>query len=99
VNAGAQSPPPPPRGSLRDPGDTSRASGAGAPEEGGEESAGFDEVLAGLEGTISRLADGTAPLEELVAAHQRAVGLLSEAQARLEILKARADRLVIALKE
>jgi exodeoxyribonuclease VII small subunit len=56
-------------------------------------------VLARLESTISRLADGTAPLDELVAAHQRAAGLLAEAQERLDALKARADRLVIALKE
>jgi exodeoxyribonuclease VII small subunit len=59
----------------------------------------FDEVLARLESTIALLADGTAPLEELVAAHQRAAGLLAEAEARLEALKDRADRLVVSLKE
>ena len=59
----------------------------------------FDEVLAQLESTIALLADGTAPLEELVAAHQRAAGLLAEAQARLETLKARADQLVVSFKE
>jgi exodeoxyribonuclease VII small subunit len=59
----------------------------------------FDDVLAGLQATIAVLSEGTAPLDELVAAHQRAAGLLSEAQARLEALKARADRLVLALKE
>ena len=59
----------------------------------------FDEVLARLESTIALLADGTAPLEELVAAHQRAAGLLAEAQARLETLKARADQLVVSFKE
>jgi exodeoxyribonuclease VII small subunit len=58
----------------------------------------FDEVLARLESTIAQLADGTAPLEELVGAHQRAAGLLSEAEVRLGALKARADRLVIALQ-
>ncbi len=59
----------------------------------------FDEVLGRLESTIAQLSDGTAPLDELVAAHQRAAGLLTEAEARLEALKMRADRLVIALKE
>jgi exodeoxyribonuclease VII small subunit len=59
----------------------------------------FDDVLARLESNIGQLADGTAPLEELVAAHQRAGALLAEAEARLEVLKARADRLVIALQE
>ena len=59
----------------------------------------FDDVLARLESNIGKLADGTAPLDELVAAHQRAAALLSEAEARLEALKARADRLVIALQE
>jgi exodeoxyribonuclease VII small subunit len=59
----------------------------------------FEDVLARLESTIAQLADGTAPLDELVAAHQRAAGLLSEAEVRLDTLKARADRLVSALKE
>jgi exodeoxyribonuclease VII small subunit len=59
----------------------------------------FDEVLAQLEITITQLADGTAPLDELVAAHQRAAGLLSEAEGRLEDLKARAEQLVSSLKE
>ena len=59
----------------------------------------FEELLASLEGNIAQLADGTAPLDELVAAHQRAAGLLSEAEARLGELKARADRLVSALRE
>ena len=59
----------------------------------------IEEVLGRLEYTISQLADGTAPLDELVAAHQRAVDLLNEAQERLDALKAHADRLVAALKE
>jgi exodeoxyribonuclease VII small subunit len=58
----------------------------------------FEALLARLESTISLLADGTAPLDELVAAHQRAAGLLSEAEERLASLKARADRLVVAIK-
>ncbi|HEY1456120.1 MAG TPA: exodeoxyribonuclease VII small subunit [Candidatus Dormibacteraeota bacterium] len=48
-------------------------------------------MLAALEQTIGQLAGGTAPLEDLVAAHQRAVRLLAEAQARLAELQARAD--------
>jgi exodeoxyribonuclease VII small subunit len=59
----------------------------------------FEEVLARLESTIAQLADGTAPLDELVAAHQRAAGLLSDAEGRLEKLRARADRLVSSLKQ
>ena len=53
----------------------------------------FEDLLATLEATISELAGGTAPLEELVAAHQRAVRILAEAQARLDELKARADQI------
>ncbi len=59
----------------------------------------FDDILGRLEANIGQLADGTAPLDELVAAHQRAAALLSEAAARLESLKARSDRLAIALQE
>jgi exodeoxyribonuclease VII small subunit len=58
----------------------------------------FEMLLARLESTILLLAEGTAPLDELVAAHQRAAGLLSEAEQRLASLKARADQLVVALK-
>jgi exodeoxyribonuclease VII small subunit len=59
----------------------------------------FEDVLAQLEATIAQLAEGTAPLDELVAAHQRAAGLLSDAEGRLSVLKARADRLVSSLQE
>jgi exodeoxyribonuclease VII small subunit len=52
---------------------------------------GFDEILADLEKTIGVLADGTAPLEELVDAHQKATRLLAGARSRLAELKARAD--------
>jgi exonuclease VII small subunit len=55
-------------------------------------------LLARLESNISLLAEGSAPLDELVAAHQQAAGLLAEAERRLESLKARADQLVVALK-
>jgi exodeoxyribonuclease VII small subunit len=53
----------------------------------------FEDMLASLEKTIAELASGTAPLEELVAAHQRAVRILAEAQSRLDELKARADEI------
>ena len=59
----------------------------------------FEETLARLEKTIAQLAEGTAPLDELVAAHQRAAGLLSEAEERLEALKTRAERLARQLTE
>ncbi len=58
----------------------------------------FEELLASLEQTISRLADGTAPLDELVAAHERARRLLADAETRLEALKARADALSAQLR-
>jgi exodeoxyribonuclease VII small subunit len=60
---------------------------------------GFDETLAKLEQTIALLADGSAPLEELVAAHQRAADLLSHADESLEALKTRAERLARQLNE
>lgn len=52
---------------------------------------GFDELLADLESAIAQLADGTAPLEDLVRAHELAVKLLAETQSRLAELRARAD--------
>jgi len=60
---------------------------------------GFEETLASLEKTIAQLADGTAPLDELVAAHQRAAGLLADAEQRLGALKDRAERLARQLTE
>jgi exodeoxyribonuclease VII small subunit len=51
------------------------------------------DVLDRLEKTIARLADGSAPLEELVAAHEQALKLLAEAEAELQTLRARADDL------
>jgi exodeoxyribonuclease VII small subunit len=58
----------------------------------------FEELLASLEQTIGRLADGTAPLDELVAAHERAARLLAEAETRLESLKAKAEALSAQLR-
>ena len=58
----------------------------------------FEELLASLEQAIGRLADGTAPLDELVAAHERAARLLAAAETRLETLKARADALSAQLR-
>jgi exodeoxyribonuclease VII small subunit len=69
------------------------------PEPGDEiQALSFETLLVRLEGNISLLAEGAAPLDELVAAHQQAAGLLAEAERRLESLKARADKLVVALK-
>jgi exodeoxyribonuclease VII small subunit len=59
----------------------------------------FEDLLTTLEKTIAQLADGTAPLEELVAAHQRATGLLAEAQGRLDAIKARAEHVTRQLTE
>lgn len=60
---------------------------------------GFEELLTSLEQAIGELARGTAPLEELVAAHQRAGRLLTEAQASLDALKMRADEIAEAMLE
>ena len=69
------------------------------PEEGADIHAlAFEALLVRLESNISLLAEGSAPLDELVTAHQQAAGLLAEAELRLESLKARADQLVVALK-
>ncbi|HVS49192.1 MAG TPA: exodeoxyribonuclease VII small subunit [Candidatus Dormibacteraeota bacterium] len=62
------------------------------------ETARFEDLLTTLEKTIAELAGGIAPLEELVAAHQRALLLLAEAQSRLDELKARADLITRSLK-
>ena len=59
----------------------------------------FEEVITTLEKTIAELAGGTAPLEQLVVAHQRAVRLLAQAQSSLEELKARADEIARKLKD
>jgi exodeoxyribonuclease VII small subunit len=59
----------------------------------------FDEILSELEKTIAVLSDGSAPLDDLVQAHQRASRLLAEAQARLSELKARADETAKFLSE
>jgi exodeoxyribonuclease VII small subunit len=52
----------------------------------------LEAILGDLEKAIGKLADGTAPLDELVSAHERALRLLSEAQTRLAELKERADQ-------
>ena len=59
----------------------------------------FEDLLADLEKTISQLADGTAPLDELVAAHQRATHLLAEAQGRLDKIRAKAEHVTRQLTE
>jgi exonuclease VII small subunit len=51
------------------------------------------DVMDRLEKAIGRLADGTAPLEELVAAHAEALGLLDEAEAELKSLREQAGEL------
>ncbi len=59
----------------------------------------FEVILADLDKTIAILADGTAPLDQLVAAHQRASRLLAEAEARLDELRSRADETAILLSQ
>ena len=52
----------------------------------------LEAILGELEKTIGKLADGTAPLDELVSAHERALKLLSDAQSRFAELKERTDQ-------
>lgn len=59
----------------------------------------LEDLLTSLEKTIGELAGGTAPLEELVAAHQRALRLLAEAQSNLDELKGRAEAIARKLKD
>jgi exonuclease VII small subunit len=59
----------------------------------------LDDLLGDLEATIAKLADGTAPLEELVEAHALAVRLLGQAQARFAELKARAEQTATLLAD
>ncbi|HEY3196118.1 MAG TPA: exodeoxyribonuclease VII small subunit [Candidatus Dormibacteraeota bacterium] len=58
----------------------------------------FEDLLASLEKTIELLADGTAPLDELVGAHERALKLLADAEQRMEMLKSRAEALSAQLR-
>ncbi|HEX6548751.1 MAG TPA: exodeoxyribonuclease VII small subunit [Candidatus Dormibacteraeota bacterium] len=53
---------------------------------------GFDEVLERLEQVIGRLADGSAPLDELVSAHEEAQRLIDVAQGQLRELMARLEQ-------
>lgn len=46
----------------------------------------LDALLDQLEKVISKLADGSAPLDELVSAHEEATRLVDAAQARLRAL-------------
>ncbi len=46
----------------------------------------LDALLDQLEKVISKLADGSAPLDELVSAHEDATRLVDAAQARLRVL-------------
>lgn len=65
----------------------------------GTEEASLDELLFKLEATIALLAGGTAPLDELVAAHERAVRLLEQAHARLTQLQEQAANTAQSLAE
>ena len=73
--------------------------GRGVGGEGRGKQPGLERLLADLESSIAQLAVGTAPLEELVATHQRAVRLLAEAQAQLDGLKNRAEQTAKLLAE
>ena len=56
-----------------------------------------EDVLDRLEKTIARLANGSAPLDELVAAHRTALQLLEEAEAELAAIRSKADDLTRSL--
>jgi exodeoxyribonuclease VII small subunit len=59
----------------------------------------FESLLSRLERSMAQLAEGTAPLDELVAAYAGAQGLLAEAEEQLEALKTQADALARSLSE
>ena len=59
--------------------------------------ASLDSLLAQLDRTIAALADGSAPIDELVEAHRRAIDLLARAQAAFAALKQRADEVAGSL--
>lgn len=67
--------------------------GAPAPgsEPPGPETEGLDALLDRLERQIARLADGSAPLDEVVQAHEEAQRLIEAAQSRLRELQARLE--------
>jgi exonuclease VII small subunit len=56
-------------------------------------SAGLEDQLDRLEAAIARLADGSAPMEELVSAYEEAARRLEAVQVRLDDLTERALRL------
>ena len=58
----------------------------------------FEDLLAKLEKTVEQLAEGTAPLDELVSAHEQAGRLLAQAQERLAALKLKAEALSSQLR-
>lgn len=58
----------------------------------------FEDLLARLEKTVEQLAEGTAPLDELVSAHEQAGRLLAQAQERLAALKLKAEALSSQLR-
>lgn len=58
----------------------------------------FEDLLARLEKTVEQLAEGTAPLDELVSAHEQAGRLLAQAQERLAGLKLKAEALSSQLR-
>jgi exonuclease VII small subunit len=60
---------------------------------------GLEDLLTSLERTIAELRDGSAPLDQLVSAHQRALQLLSQAQERMTLLRERADKAAAAIAE
>jgi len=58
----------------------------------------FEGLLGRLEKTVEQLAEGTAPLDELVSAHEQAGRLLAQAQERLAALKLKAEALSSELR-
>ena len=59
----------------------------------------FDRLLKELEATITVLAQGSAPLDELVTAHRRALDLLAAATKRLNELSAGVEATARSLGE
>ena len=62
-----------------------------APSPAAPEEPGIDDLLDRLEAAMNRLADGTLPLDELLAADEEQWRLVSQVQRRLRELMARLD--------
>ena len=55
----------------------------------------FEDALSRLEGTVSRLASGQAPLEESIALYEEGARLKAHCEARLKAAQLRVEKIVV----